>query len=505
MRAHIAFILLLASSFTLSSCWRNLPSRGGGTQTAKAERAIEDEGKEPPRDGERKLDPSDVALPDGYAIEVVASGLDFPTAVVFDGEGRLHVLEAGYSYGEVFRTARLVRLSPQGVAEKVIAYSHNGPWNGVAFHGGSFFIAEGGVRQGGRILRVEPDGRTTVLVEDLPSVGDHHTNGPVVGPDGKIWFGQGTATNAAVVGGDSKEFGWLDRHPGFHDVPCKDVVLTGENFETPDFLSGKDGDRASTGAFLPFGSKSEKGQVVPGRVPCSGAVMRVSPRGGGVELVAWGLRNPFGLAFAPDGSLYVTDNAYDVRGSRPVFGAADLLWKIEEGAWYGWPDYADGLPVWQERYDPPGVDQPRPERLLAEHPAEPPKPLAHFGVHSSSNGLDVSRNPAFGHAGQLFVAQFGDMTPGTGKVYAPVGFRVVRVDPTTGVIEEFASNERRNGPASALRHGGLERPVSVRFDREGTSLYVVDFGRMSTGKEGPEPVPGTGVIWRITRSKVATR
>jgi hypothetical protein len=32
-------------------------------------------------------------------------------------------------------------------------------------------------------------------------------------------------------------------------------------------------------------------------------------------------------------------NSYDVRGSRSVFGSGDLLWKLEECKWYGWPDF----------------------------------------------------------------------------------------------------------------------------------------------------------------------
>ena len=122
-------------------------------------------------------------------------------------------------------------------------------------------------------------------------------------------------------------------------------------------------------------------------------------------------------------------------------------------------------------------------------------------MNSSTDGLDFSRNAAFGHVGDAFVAQFGDMTPDTGKVMGPVGFKVVRVDVADGTIEDFAVNAGpSNGPASQLRRRGLERPVSVRFDPTGTALYVVDFGVMTMGSRGPEPRAGTGVLWRITRA-----
>ena len=95
-------------------------------------------------------------------------------------------------------------------------------------------------------------------------------------------------------------------------------------------------------------------------------------------------------------------------------------------------------------------------------------PAAILDVHSSSNGLDFSRSSEFGYVGQAFVAQFGDQASATGKVFAPIGFKVVRIDVQTGVINEFAVNKgSSNGPASWLRSGGLERPLSVRFDPKG--------------------------------------
>ena len=74
-----------------------------------------------------------------------------------------HVVEAGYSYGEVFTTPRLMRVNKDGSTTEVARGGKNGPWTGVAFARGSFFVAEGGQLEGGRILRITPDGRTTVL------------------------------------------------------------------------------------------------------------------------------------------------------------------------------------------------------------------------------------------------------------------------------------------------------------------------------------------------------
>lgn len=481
LRRSIFGPLLGLALLALSGCFPVLPSSGGG-QTSFV----------PPR----PVDPADVALPDGYTIEALATGLTFPSGVTFDDAGRVYIVEAGYSYGEIVTTPRLLRVEPDG-STTVVATGDNPPWNGVTFHGGSFYVA-GGTLEGGEILRIDPAGTVQTLMEGLPSFGDHHTNGPALSEDGWLYFGQGTATNSGVVGLDNAAFGWLYRYPEFHDAPCEDITLTGQNFRTPNPL-GEEDDRVTTGAYVPFGTPTEAGQVIPGGVPCTGAVLRMRPDGSDLEMVAWGFRNPFGIAFAPNGALYVTENQYDVRGSRPVFGTGDLLWRVTPGAWYGWPDYWAGDPVTDpDFFQAPG--EPAPEHLLRDHPGTPPEPAAVLGVHSSSNGLDFSRSPGFGYVGEAFIAQFGDMAPGVGKVLGPVGFKVIRVNPETGVMHDFAINfARADGPASLLGTGGLERPLDVQFDPAGEALYVVDFGVMTTG-ESIRPMPSTGVLWRIVRS-----
>lgn len=475
---------LLGSLLALTGCY-NLFARGTGGEESRHLAA-------------RTPDPADVAVPSGYRVEVVASGFTFPVAVTFDGEGSPVVLEAGYSYGEVFTTPRLVKIERDGKKRVLTEGKPGGPWTGVVYRDGAFYVADGGESRPGRILRIaEEGGEPTELVTGLPTLGDHHTNGPALGPDGKLYFATGTATNSGVVGEDNFQFGWLKRYPDFHDVPCRDVKLTGFSAETPNPLTPEPDDKVRTGAYQPFGASSAT--EIKGRVPCSGAVFRVALEGGSPELVAWGFRNPFGMAFSPDGVLHVTENGYDMRGSRPIFGRADNLWRVEDGRWYGWPDYAEGRKVY-EGWDRP-LGAPEPQRLLAEDPGPVPEPLARFGVHSSSNGLDFSRSEAFGYVGDAFVAQFGDMSPNTGKLVSAVGFKVVHVGMKDGVIKTFAANRKDPGPASALGTNGFERPTHARFSPDGAALYVVDFGVMKVTDRGPAPQQETGVLWKITREE----
>jgi len=67
----------------------------------------------------RKINTSDIALPPGYKIEAVVSDLTFPTAVAFDDEQRAYVIEAGYSYGEIFGEPKLLRIEPGGTTTQI--------------------------------------------------------------------------------------------------------------------------------------------------------------------------------------------------------------------------------------------------------------------------------------------------------------------------------------------------------------------------------------------------
>jgi hypothetical protein len=146
---------------------------------------------------------------------------------------------------------------------------------------------------------------------------------------------------------------------------------------------------------------------------------------------------------------------------------------------------------------------PRPAPARRRRPLQAARPQA-----TAAAARDVPQpaagargDPRLGWRGQAFVAQFGDQAPVVGKVLGPVGFKVVRVDVVTGVVDDFAVNPGpTNGPASALGSGGLERPIAARFDPAGDALYVVDFGVLTMSSAGSTPHAGTGVLWRITRT-----
>ena len=43
--------------------------------------------------------------------------------------------------------------------------------------------------------------------------------------------------------------------------------------------------------------------------------------------------------------------------------------------------------------------------------------------------------------------------------------------------------------------------MDVRFNQDGSLLYVVDFGMMTTAeRQKPAPYKGTGVLWRVWRT-----
>jgi glucose/arabinose dehydrogenase len=447
------------------------------------------------RRGTRRHRPGDILLPAGYEAELVAGGFTAPVHACFDPDGNMYVTESGHKSMLPPRIYRLDIATGQRalVADLADRWVNTGSATGAAWHDGALYVGNTD-----SVLRIDPSsGSVSEVVTGLPGRGDHQTNHPVTGADGRLYWGQGCVTNMGVVGADNFGFEWLPEFPDEHDVPGGDVVLAGRNYEFPDVL-GNPLRRTHSGAYVPYGTTTEAGQRIAGQAKASGAVLSCLPDGSDLKVVAWGLRNPFGIGFHPDGRLFVTEHGSDERGSRWIVGDVDDFYEIREGAWYGWPDFASGIRLDDPRWGDGGTGR---EPVLAEFPdPDPPKPTASFETHAAANGFDFCRDASFGFEGEAFVALFGDLAPVTSpRQVVPAGYKVVRVNPDSGRITDFAVN-RVQGPASKLFHGGFERPSHCVFGPDG-ALYVVDFGQIKIAPEkgAIRMKQGTGAVWRIRR------
>jgi glucose/arabinose dehydrogenase len=109
-------------------------------------------------------------------------------------------------------------------------------------------------------------------------------------------------------------------------------------------------------------------------------------------------------SFVRHGLLYITDNAYDERGTRPIAHAKDNIFQVKQGAWYGWPDYSSGIPVTDPQFR--SERGPKPRFLMKEHPPVE-KPWLTRPENAGVAKFDYSTNDSFGFKGQIFLAEFG--------------------------------------------------------------------------------------------------
>lgn len=415
-------------------------------------------------------------------LEMVSDGFSFPTSLAVGVDGSFYVAESGLPFGGAPPGGRIWHLTSDG-RRTLLVENLRSPVNGLTQHEGQLYVSEGG--HPARISSFDLDGqRQTVVLDNLPGPGNYHTNMVAFGSDGKLYFSQGAMTNTGIIGLDAYELGWLRRLPHGYDLPGYDIALSGVNVETANPLSREENARTQTGAFAPFGERTEREQRIAAQLPCTAAIMRCNMDGSELELVAWGLRNAFGLGFLPDGRLLALDQGADDRGSRPVGNVPDMLFEVRQGAWYGWPDFIGDVPITDPRYKP--ERGPAPTFVLANHdelPA-PEKPLLRFPPHTAAVKFDVAPQSTPRWAGHLFVALFGDEVPMTAPSGPKVGRSVVRVDPSDWSLHPFVQ-------------AGLLRPIDVRFSASESALYILDFGSFEMLDGGGVSAEAkSGKLWR---------
>lgn len=430
----------------------------------------------------RYLNPDDISISSGYTIEAFAQGLDVPSCFAFGPEGELYIGESGY----ISNRPALLRMS-KGQFD-LVAEGFEAPLNGICIHEGTIYISHKS-----KISIVNSDGTIRDIIGGLPSQGDYWNSNVTIGPDKKLYFGQGTATNSGVVGADNQ---WVPDCPSFCDYPGSYIMVRGHNFVTKNIFSIH-GEKTATGAFANYGVMNMPYEVKKGVLKASGCILRSNLDGSELEQIAWGLRFITCIRYDLSGRLFVANQGYDNRGSRPIVNAPDEFIHIEQGRWYGWPDFAGGEPVTLNRFKPEG--EPQPEFLLASHPNVPPRPYALFPPNSAIVGFDFNYDRNFGIYGDAYITEFGmggqKINDGASP-YTGTGHRVSKIDMSTGVVSTFAIN-KSGFPSFITGGGGFSRPVDLTFGPDG-AMYVLDAG-INSPLNLSYYYPNTGVIWRISR------
>jgi len=433
----------------------------------------------------RNVNPSDIYIVYGYKIEVFAQGLDSPISMLFTEAGDMLVAESGYSTGNP-RVLKLVN----GNFE-VIAEGFNVPLTGINYLDGVIYVSHSGY-----VSIVKPDGTRKNIIAGLPSKGDYSNSKVIFGPDDKMYFGLGTTTNSGVVGLDNK---WVLNDPLLCDYPGEYTLLNGQNFLTQNLISDKPGGEVVyTGAFSPYSIPNMAYEVRKGVVKASGSVLRANIDGSELELFAWGFRNPIYMKFDNKKVLYVANQGYQLRGSRPIANAYDELFMVSAGQWYGWPDYSGGEPVTLPKFQPGTITQT--EFLFSQQPNVAPKPFTVFPTNSMIMGFDFNYDLSFGPYGDIYISEFGGSgvrVPGDTSPFIGTGQRIEKIDIKTGIVSTFAIN-KSGLPASITLEGGFERPADVVFGPD-KAMYVLDTG-WNVRNDPSVFVPNTGVIWKITKN-----
>jgi glucose/arabinose dehydrogenase len=424
----------------------------------------------------------DITVPDGYRAVRIVNGLNFPSAFTWDAAGNVYILES-HTVPAPMLKVKIVRVTPTGAIDHVRLEGADAPNGetaiGLTFHDGWLYFSHEQKDATFSISRVRPAGGTVeAVLRAIPVEGDHDVNHLLFDKDGTLYFGVGSATNSGVVAtDDSVNQKWLAKHPEAHDIACKDLRLTGATFDDP---------KGKTGPYQALGHADAR--EVKAEPLCTSAIYRLRPGSTTPELVAWGFRNPVGLAFDASGTLLAGMQGADERSTRPITNDADSILRVRDGAWYGWPDYGANLAPFST---PPVID------LAASGLSAPDRAnlVAATKPHAAICALAIAPD------GGVLVAEMGDFKPMTAKDNARAGYQVERIDPGSGTLTPYLRNRGTGDaePASTLDlRNGFERPVDVRIGPDGL-IYVLDYGAFIVSGSEPKAFPKTGKLFRIEK------
>jgi glucose/arabinose dehydrogenase len=273
------------------------------------------------------------------------------------------------------------------------------------------------------------------------------------------------------------------------------MIITALMFEYGKYpLTAEPNDTATTGAFVPFGTPTYAGQVIPGDIKCNGCILSANLDGTDLRLVGWRLRSAYGMAFSSvdNSRLLVTVNGADERGTRPINNDTEKVYRIdisdpeELGKFYGWPDFfGNAEPVTDPKFQSPNINEQQLKFLMQNYPPVE-KPLVELDVGAALAQIDFSSpsfssssnntDDDFGLEDMAFIAEFGIMVPIShlpGSVHNQeremVGQKVVMLNAQTGNYSDFVS---LNTADTSFR------PVGIAFNQDESALYIASIGKV---------------------------
>jgi len=354
-------------------------------------------------------------VPNGFEVNLFASGLDGPRLLRTAPNGDLFVAESNAGRIRVLRANGTAAAEPSVFASGLgypfgIAFYPPGPDPQWVYIGNTDSVVRFPYRNGDTTAR----GDAEVLVPHL-AVGGHHTRDVLFSPDGRIMY--------VSVGSGSNVAEGMDK-------------LSGSELQS--FVSSH-----PLGAT--WGNEANRADV-----------LAFDPDGKNQRIFATGIRNCVSMALTPaNGTLWCSTNERDGLGDNLPF---DYITRVREGAFYGWPWYYIGA-----NEDP---------RHKTEQPDLKDKitiPDILLQAHSASLGMtfyDGAQFPAE-YRGNIFAAEHGSWNRSKRTGYKIIR-AIVKNGVPTGEYDDFATGFAINDTEV------WGRPVGVAVDKEGALLVSED-------------------------------
>ncbi len=201
--------------------------------------------------------------------------------------------------------------------------------------------------------------------------------------------------------------------------------------------------------YVGIGSTTDHG---PLRVEHEASIMRVNPDGSDLETFATGFRNPYDLTFSPQGDLFTADNSPDAIAPDLPYLPPEEVDHVQQGKNYGFPDIF-GFPPPGSSVAPPVVD---------------------LYTSSASSGITYQASDTFPPEYRgLYLAQFGTGADYPSAAGVHTGRQVVFISLTPDGHGSFTGTWK----PFAIFRSDLEvpyTPIDVTIGPDG-ALYIAEW------------------------------